>query len=77
MLPYPRMFKEKDFLVEGENFWYDASETTSLASHDASKIQKPSFAGVIMTPAAEISMTCLQKNFDQNFLGSHRSGMET
>ena len=25
MLPYPRMFKEKDFLVDVENFWYDAS----------------------------------------------------
>ena len=39
--PVSKNVQGKDFLVDVENFWYDASETTSLASHDASKIQKP------------------------------------
>ena len=31
------MFKEEDFLVDVENFWYDASETTiRWRHHDAS-----------------------------------------
>ena len=65
------MFKEKDFLVDVDNFWYDASETTSLASHDVSKIQNPSLAGVIVTPATEISMTCLLAP-PPNTLGYHQ-----